>query len=179
MQLLAQSGSSTPWREPRTHTGSSLDRSKRASAIASATVSNTMHHYPTPLRRLLPTVLATFLFAACQAIPTTMPIHAQLAHDVYFALEDASPEASQKLVADCYAKLAHIDGVVFLAAGTRDPDLVRDLNDRDYDVSLHVFFSDRAAHDAYATAPTHLEFIAANKDNWRGVRVFDSNLRAR
>ena len=34
----------------------------------------------------------------------------------------------------------------------------------------------RAAHDAYQTAPAHLQFIAENKENWRTVRVFDSNL---
>jgi len=124
-------------------------------------------------------VLAGALLAACAAVPTTMPMHAQLAHDVYFALTDASPAAQQKLVADCYAKLADIDGVVFLAAGTRDRELTRAVNDSDYDVSLHVFFSSRAAHDAYQNAPSHLQFIAANKDNWRAVRVFDSNLGAR
>tara|TARA_R110002072_G_scaffold174303_3_gene329370 strand:+ start:59562 stop:59888 length:327 start_codon:yes stop_codon:yes gene_type:complete len=108
-----------------------------------------------------------------------MPTTAKLSHDVYFALKDPSPEAVKKLVADCHAKLAGIDGVVFLAAGTRDAELTRDVNDRDYHVSLHVFFRDRAAHDAYQDAPAHLQFIEANKDNWTGVRVFDSNLSAR
>jgi len=136
----------------------------------------------TPLLRPARRSFAVFsiaLLAACAAVPTAMPIHAQLAHDVYFALTDASPAARQKLVADCYAKLANIDGVVFLAAGTRDPELTREVNDSDYDVSLHVFFSSRATHDAYQTAPAHLQFIETNKDNWRGVRVFDSNLSAR
>ena len=108
-----------------------------------------------------------------------MPTTAKLSHDVYFALKDSSPAASQKLVAECYGKLAGIDGVVFLAAGTRDAELTRDVNDLDYHVSLHVFFRDRAAHDAYQDAPEHLQFIEANKDNWTGVRVFDSNLGAR
>ena len=108
-----------------------------------------------------------------------MPISAKLSHDVYFSLKDASTESCQKLIAECHSKLAGIDGVVFLAAGTRDPELTRDVNDRDYDVSLHVFFTDRAAHDAYQDAPAHLAFIEANKDSWTNVRVFDSNLSAR
>ncbi|MGK0300189.1 MAG: hypothetical protein ACI89X_001057 [Planctomycetota bacterium] len=108
-----------------------------------------------------------------------MPTTAKLSHDVYFALKDSSPEASQKLVAACYSKLAGIDGVVFLAAGTRDAELTRDVNDLNYHVSLHVFFRDRAAHDIYQDAPAHLQFIEANKDNWTGVRVFDSNLGSR
>jgi hypothetical protein len=57
--------------------------------------------------------------------------------------------------------------------------LVRDVNDRDYDVSLHVFFTDRAAHDAYQDAPGHLQFIEANKHRWQAVRVFDSAIVTR
>lgn len=108
-----------------------------------------------------------------------MTNQAQLSHDVYFSLKDASPAACQKLVADCHARLARIDGVVYFAAGTRDVELTRDVNDQGYDVSLHVFFATRAAHDAYQTAPEHVAFIEANKDNWQGVRVFDSDLTQR
>jgi hypothetical protein len=108
-----------------------------------------------------------------------MPKNAQLVHDVYFTLADKTAESKQALVDNCYAKLAGIDGVVFLAAGTRDPELVRDVNDRDYDVSLHVFFTDRAAHDAYQDAPGHLQFIEANKHRWQAVRVFDSAIATR
>jgi len=108
-----------------------------------------------------------------------MPQHAQLVHDVYFTLNDKSPAAKQALVDECYGKLANIDGVAFLAAGTRDAELQRDVNDRDYDVSLHVFFATRAAHDSYQDAPAHIAFIEANKDGWAGVRVFDSNIQPR
>lgn len=131
------------------------------------------------LRRLLTAALACTLFAACNSLPTPMTTPPQLSHDVYFSLKDASPAACQKLVAECHAKLADIEGVVFFAAGTRDTELDREVNDQGYDVSLHVYFSSRAAHDAYQTAPAHLAFIEANKDNWQGVRVFDSNLIAR
>ena len=108
-----------------------------------------------------------------------MPINARLVHDVYFELIDASAEARQRLVAACHDKLAGIEGVAFLAAGTRDTELQRDVNDQRYDVSLHVFFTDRAAHDAYQSATAHGEFIADNQANWKSVRVFDSNLTPR
>ena len=108
-----------------------------------------------------------------------MPQHAQLIHDVYFTLTDKSAESKQALIDDCYERLAGIDGVVFLAAGTRDSELVRDVNDRAYDVSLHVFFTDRSSHDAYQDAPNHLEFIEANKHRWQDVRVFDSAIAVR
>ena len=108
-----------------------------------------------------------------------MQLTAQFVHDVYFTLSDNSAESQQALINDCYEKLAGIEGVLFLAAGTRDTELVRDVNDRDYDVSLHVFFTDRASHDSYQDAPDHLEFIEANKHRWQDVRVFDSAIKSR
>ncbi|MCA8975781.1 MAG: Dabb family protein [Planctomycetes bacterium] len=108
-----------------------------------------------------------------------MPKNPGLVHDVYFALVDASPAARQTLIDACHDKLAGIAGVESLVAGNRDEELTRDVNDRDYDVSLHVRFTDRAAHDAYQTAPEHLQFIAANRDNWKSVRVFDTVLVTR
>lgn len=108
-------------------------------------------------------------FGACQTMP-----NAGLAHDVYFELIDASAEARQRLVDSCYEKLAPIPGVVYFAAGDRDEGLTREVNDQGFHVGLHVYFSDRAAHDAYQDDPAHLAFIEANKDNWKSVRVFDS-----
>jgi hypothetical protein len=97
-----------------------------------------------------------------------------LAHNVYFSLKDKSPAAKQKLVAACKKYLADHPGVVFFAAGTLAEDLKRDVNDRDFDVALHIVFKDRAAHDKYQDAATHQQFIDENKDNWAKVRVLDS-----
>ena len=96
-----------------------------------------------------------------------------LAHNVFFSLHDNSPAAIASLVADCHKYLSRHPGEVFYAAGTLS-DVDRPVSDRDYDVALHVVFTDRAALDAYAVAPRHQEFIAANKANWKKVRVFDS-----
>jgi hypothetical protein len=41
-----------------------------------------------------------------------------------------------------------------------------------------VIFKDRASHDAYQTAPKHLQFIEENKPTWAKVRVFDSDANA-
>ena len=99
-----------------------------------------------------------------------------VAHNVYFTLKDTSPEAQQKLVAACQKYLSNHPGTVLFAAGTL-ADLARPVNDRDWQVGLHVIFKDRAAHDAYQTAPLHLQFIAENKDNWDKVRVFDTDAK--
>ncbi len=97
-----------------------------------------------------------------------------LAHNVYFSLNDSSPAAIDKLVAACHKYLKDHPGVEFYAAGTLSKDLTRPVNDLNFDVALHVVFTDRAAHDAYQTAPAHVKFIEENKPSWKQVRVFDS-----
>lgn len=97
-----------------------------------------------------------------------------LAHDVYFSLRDASPAARQKLVDACRKHLTGHEGTVFFAAGVRADEMAREVNDRRYDVSLHVYFRDQAAHDSYQEHPRHRQFIAEMSANWASVRVFDS-----
>lgn len=97
-----------------------------------------------------------------------------LAHDVYFTLEDATPEASRKLVDACRQYLSGHEGTVFFATGVRATEMARDVNDRAWDVSLHLYFRDQAAHDAYQAHPRHERFIAEMSANWKKVRVFDS-----
>jgi quinol monooxygenase YgiN len=97
-----------------------------------------------------------------------------LSHDVYFTLKDNSPQAAQALVAACRKHLTGHPGTVFFAAGTLEPELARPVNDREFQVALHIVFKDRAAHDAYQAAPRHHQFVAECKDGWARVRVFDS-----
>ncbi len=99
-----------------------------------------------------------------------------LAHNVYFALNDNSPAARAKLVADCYTYLKDHPGVTFFAAGALVASHDRDVNVRDWDVGLHVVFADKEHHDLYQTAADHQRFIDRNKDNWRTVRVFDTSI---
>ena len=98
-------------------------------------------------------------------------------HMVYFTLKDASPAACEALVAECKKYLNGHDGTEYFSAGVLG-DTTRDVNDRDYHVALNLVFKDRAAHDAYQVAERHDEFIAANKENWAKVRVFDSYVEA-
>lgn len=98
-----------------------------------------------------------------------------LAHNVFFSLNEPTPENRQKLVEACQKYLSNHPGTVFFAAGTV-ADYDRPVNDRDFDVGLHLIFKDHAAHDAYQTAPLHEKFIAENKATWKKVRVFDSDV---
>jgi succinylarginine dihydrolase len=103
--------------------------------------------------------------------PKTGPL---LVHNVYFALKDNSEAAKQRLLAACKKYLSSHPGTVFFACGTLATELRREVNDRDFDVGLHVIFRDQAAHDQYQAAPLHEQFIEENKANWKKVRVFDS-----
>ena len=99
-----------------------------------------------------------------------------LAHDVYFTLNDNSDEARRKLVDDCKKYLANHPGTVWFAAGELVAEHDRDVNDREFDVALHLVFKDKVSHDQYQTADDHNRFIEENRENWKKVRVFDSCL---
>ncbi len=97
-----------------------------------------------------------------------------LAHNVYFTLNDAGDTAKQALVAACKKYLADHPGVVFFACGLLAAEMDRPVNDRGFDVALHIIFKTKTDHDVYQTAPRHNQFIAENKATWKNVRVFDS-----
>ncbi len=99
---------------------------------------------------------------------------AMLSHDVYFALNQDSDDAKEKLVAGCKKYLADHPGVVWFAAGAIVEDHQREVNDRDFDVALHMVFKDKKSHDKYQNADGHHKFIEEFKENWKTVRVFDS-----
>lgn len=95
-------------------------------------------------------------------------------HSVYFKLKDSTPASVAALVADCRDKLDGHAGVQYFQVGVRGEDFDRPVNDHDFDVALLVVFDDRQTHDAYQACEPHQQFIAANKDTWASVRVFDS-----
>ena len=97
-----------------------------------------------------------------------------LSHNVFFSLHDNSPAAVDRLVASSKTYLTDHPGTCFFAAGSLAAEFQRPVNDRAFDVALHVVFTDRPSHDAYQQAPRHLAFIEENKANWKQVRVFDS-----
>ena len=119
---------------------------------------------------------AVALCAAFAPAEDKKPAGPLIGHMVYFKLKDGTPENCQKLVDACDKYLADHDGVVFYSAGAV-ADFKRDVNDRDWDVALHLVFADKAAHDAYAVHKEHLKFIDENKATWAKVRVFDSELK--
>lgn len=124
-------------------------------------------------------LLAVAFAATLTHVTREKPCHGaepekMLAHDVYFSLTDNSPEAKEKLIAACRKYLSGHPGTIWFAAGPVGEEFQRDVNDRDFDVALHIVFKSKAAHDQYAEAERHLKFIEEMKPNWKKVRVFDS-----
>jgi hypothetical protein len=130
------------------------------------------------MKRLLTSFSVVALALSLTALPATAEkdkvAEPMIVHDVYFTLKDNSPAAQAKLVAACKKYLSGHPGTVYFSAGVLAKDLNRDVNDRDWDVALHLVFENKAAHDKYQDAERHKKFIEENKDNWKKVRVFDS-----
>ena len=104
------------------------------------------------------------------------PKDGMVAHMVFFTLKDPTPANKEKLVELCKKYLTEHPGEKYFSVGTIVPDLTRDVNDRNFDVALHIVFRDRKAHDDYQTAPRHEEFKKAIEGTTKQVRVFDSYL---
>lgn len=99
-----------------------------------------------------------------------------IGHMVYFKLKDNSPEAKKKFLDSCDALLSGHEGTVFYSAGGVAEAFKGEFNDREWDIALHLVFTDKAAHDKYQVHPDHKKFVADNKDAMEKVRVFDSEL---
>lgn len=95
---------------------------------------------------------------------------------VFFKLKQASDQDADKLVAACHKHLSGHEGTVYFSVGKLAADMQREVNDRDFDVALHVVFDSRESHDAYQESPRHASFLKEAMPLWSGVRVFDSNL---
>jgi hypothetical protein len=102
------------------------------------------------------------------------PAEAMIIHDVYFSLADAGPATRQRFVESCRKYLADHPGTVNFSVGVRAEEFAREVNDRDFDVALHIAFANKQAHDTYQASARHKQFIEENKPAMKKVRVFDS-----
>ena len=108
-------------------------------------------------RRVWLLLCAAFAVAVVSSALKAAEPEKMVAHDVYFSLKDNSPQAKEKLVAACEKYLTGHPGTIWFAAGPRAEEFQRDVNDREFDVALHVVFKNKAAHDQYAKSERHLK----------------------
>ncbi len=100
----------------------------------------------------------------------------QLAHSVIFALKDKSPASREQFVGICEKYLTGHRGTVTFAVGTIAEDVVEGPSDREFDVTLHVVFENKAMLGEYLKSERHTEFVKAINGKVGKVRVFDSYL---
>lgn len=127
---------------------------------------------------VLSTLVMVALVSVSVANHSAAKTEPQLGHMVFFTLKDRTAENRTKLVDLCNKYLSGHEGTVYYSAGSLAEDLAREVNDKEFDVALHLVFKDKASYDVYATAPRHLEFIDKGKAMWAKVRVFDSYVSA-
>ena len=97
-------------------------------------------------------------------------------HKARLRLNDNSDVAKEKFVASRKNYLSGHPDTSFFAVGILAKDMKRPVNDQEFDVSIHVVFKTKAAHDKYNVSEKHLKFIDENKASIRKVRVFDTSL---
>jgi hypothetical protein len=102
---------------------------------------------------------------------------APLAHIVFFTLAESNDANRSRLIEACKKYLDKHEGVVYFGVGVNAPEYDRPVNDRDYDVALHLVFETARHQDAYQTHPRHVKFVEECKGLWKKVRVFDSTLK--
>ena len=101
----------------------------------------------------------------------------QIGHMVYFALKEPTKENQDFFIAAGKKYLKDIEGIVYFSVGTRGEAFARDVNDKDWQVALHIVFKDKACHDKYSDHPRHKEFIADCLGKVAKVRVFDAEIK--
>jgi hypothetical protein len=99
------------------------------------------------------------------------------AHSTYFVLADPHDPATRKKFTDaCVRYLSGYVGQLSFGVGNRARDQNRDVNDKNFDVSMDMVFEDYAAYEAYSNDPRHEEFVKEVGDLSSSRRVFDSYL---
>lgn len=113
-----------------------------------------------------------------QSTATAVDAQAEpLAHIVFFTLSEPTDENRTRLVEACKKYLDKHAGVIYFGVGVNAPEYNGEVNDRDYDVALHLVFKSAQDQDAYQTHPRHVKFVEECQGLWKKVRVFDSKLK--
>jgi hypothetical protein len=94
----------------------------------------------------------------------------QISHVVLFQLKN--PGDTEELQRDCLEMLKPIPEVIYYACGPH-VDVGRTNIKDDYTLGLIVSFDDRAAYDAYLTAPGHVSLVEKWKPRFSGLTIYD------
>ena len=97
-------------------------------------------------------------------------------HDVYFRLADRRPGTFEVFVSSLrkYLSPAKHDGMVGFRLSYRAVEMKRRLNDRDFDILMHMVFETIEAYNNYRKSTPHDEWIDLYGSLSSDRRVFDS-----
>lgn len=101
----------------------------------------------------------------------------KLFHSVFFQLKDSSDSACEAFIKDCRTYLSGQNGVLSFHAARIVEEHQREVNMRDFHVSIHIIFESKQHHDDYQGCDDHNVFVDRNKDNWGTVRVYDAYIQ--
>ncbi len=123
----------------------------------------------TALGRLAMMSLAGLLLSGAAGCAQPRYVHA-----VFFQLKPDTPAGDvDALVAASHDLCKSVPSVRRYEVGRRDVNAVRDVNAKDYDIGLVVYFDDRKGHDEYSDHPVHQAYVEKYKNIWAGVKVYD------
>ena len=100
-----------------------------------------------------------------------------LAHNVYFTLKNGTAANRTKLLQSIGKHLTGHPGTLFFASGILEDSLQRPVNDRNFDVAVHVVFENLAAFGRYMASERRQQWVNEHQESWKQVRVFDSILQ--
>jgi len=105
------------------------------------------------------------------------PDETGLIHTVFFWLKEGNTPEQIATFEKGLASLSKIETVKKFYTGKAAATEERGVVDNSYDYALIIHFADLAGQNAYQPHKIHQDFIAASKDVWEKVVVYDSQVK--
>lgn len=99
-------------------------------------------------------------------------------HYVAFELAEDSPKKRAALTACLTDFLEAFELETSYTVSEIAAEMNRPVNDKAFQLALHVMLKDKATYNIYAAHPTHVAFVEKCQHLWKAVRVFDSYVAA-
>jgi hypothetical protein len=99
------------------------------------------------------------------------------AHMFFFQLSDTSKELVKDFIDLCVKYLSHHPGQEHFSVGCRALEMDRNVSAKNFEVSIHMVFTNAAAYEKYAKNKRHDEFITHSAGMSPDRVVYDSFLQ--